>query len=492
MRKQKGVNQIDFALALSVMVVVIAFSISYVTSYFSRVSPDSRTSGLQSAADGIGKILFESAGIPPSWESNNYLPVRAGLKGGADRIAITAAEKGGANHSFEEADIHVVFDRSCANTTYNNSIRVYDQFMNDTAFRIYNYTECAANSGFLREANINFLFNLTGNTSQIFWLYYTNNTATPKKPTYNFSYDPSLVGYWKLDSVNASNYTPDSTNYHNDGRLFNYSCDPAACNITGGQIFSGLVFDGADDYANITNPNGLYTPVEVTVGAWARTAKTSSETKTIYSRGESYILGISPENSLYFRARNTTSSILSADGLIPAVNQWYHIVGVYNGSYIKLYVNGSFVAQIYLGGNIRDSSVDRNYHIGAKYAWHTGNSYYDDYFWNGTIDEVRIYNRSLSADEIRALYNYTSPKYVVSSSAAPAVTHKKISAFQNLSYSDAKNSLGLKNNFNLTICEYSIGRNVPDTANMIASAYPTIVINSTGSVKPCMAGVNVW
>jgi len=60
----------------------------------------------------------------------------------------------------------------------------------------------------------------------------------------------------------------------------------------------------------------------------------------------------------------------------------------------------------------------------------------------------------------------------------------KISALQNLSYNDAKNSLGMKGNFNITACEYSFGRHIPDTVNVMASAYPIIVINSSGAVKP--------
>ena len=427
---QKGASPIDFAMALSVMVVVIAFSIFYITNYFSRASPNDKTSELRASAAGTGKILFESSGIPQNWENNNYAPVRAGLRTDLKRIAIIAAEKGGANHSFEEADLHVVFDGNCFNTTYNNSIRIYDRFLNETPFRIYNYTECAANSGFLREANINFLFNITGNTSQVFWLYYTNNTATPKKSAYNFSYDSSLVGYWKFDSVNASNYTLDSTQYKNDGKLYNGSVScfnlTGCINLTAGQINSALTFDGADDYVNITSLSNM----GVTVELWKK---------------------------------NSTDSA------------WFHLVN----SSGTLYVNGAVGSgQIIPATNSSGTVI-----IGKNNA---GN------YFNGTIDDVRIYNRSLSADEIKALYNYTKPSYVVSSGTVPAAADKKISALQNLSYADAKNSLDLKGNFNITACEYSFGRHVPDTVNVMASAYPIIVINSTGSVKPCLASVNVW
>lgn len=426
MYRRKGVNQIDFAMAVSVMIVVIAFSISYVTSYYSRASPDDKTLELQSSASGIEKFLFGSPGVPQNWENNNYAPVRVGLKTELARVSIAAAEKGGVNHAFEEVDAHIIFDAACANKTYNNSIRVYDQFMNETNFRIYNYTECTANSGFLKEANINFLFNMTGNKSSIFWVYYTNNTETPKKTIYNFSYDTSLVGYWKFESVNSTNYTLDSTNNHNDGKLINYSCDPATCNLTTGQIKSALFFDGAKNYVNVNSIANM---------------------------------GVSV---LYWKKNSTDTT-------------WYHVVN----SSGTLYVNGAAGS----GQKLYVTNISGNVVIGRD---NSGN------YFSGTIDEVRIYNRSLSADEVKAHYNYTSPKYVVSSKNVPAIADKKISALQNLSYSDVKTSLDMKKNFNITTCEYSFGRHIPDIVNVISSSYPVILINSTGSIKPCLASVSVW
>lgn len=44
------------------------------------------------------------------------------------------------------------------------------------------------------------------------------------------SSDASLAGYWKLNSVNSTNYTKDFSGYGNDGKLSGYHCDPATCN----------------------------------------------------------------------------------------------------------------------------------------------------------------------------------------------------------------------------------------------------------------------
>jgi hypothetical protein len=84
---------------------------------------------------------------------------------------------------------------------------------------------------------------------------------------------------------------------------------------------------------------------------------------------------------------------------VRALNTWYFVTGVYDAAARKLdiYVNGVLDDGV-LRGTIpaaqRDSSVNAN--IGRR----TGGFYF-----KGTIDEVRIYNRALSAGEIQALMN---------------------------------------------------------------------------------------
>jgi hypothetical protein len=92
---------------------------------------------------------------------------------------------------------------------------------------------------------------------------------------------------------------------------------------------------------------------------------------------------------------------------IPA-NQWTHMFITYNGSVGKLYRNGTQVATDSPIGEFYDWS--ETVYIGAATASpDTGT--WTDYF-NGSIDEVRIYNRALSADEILAIYNSTAPYYI--------------------------------------------------------------------------------
>jgi hypothetical protein len=84
--------------------------------------------------------------------------------------------------------------------------------------------------------------------------------------------------------------------------------------------------------------------------------------------------------------------------------QWKHVAGVFNGSSIKIYVNGVLEGSSPIGGTI--ASDTRPLTIGAG-----NNDLYTDFNpsafanqWHGAIDEVEIFNRALSASEIQAIF----------------------------------------------------------------------------------------
>ena len=78
---------------------------------------------------------------------------------------------------------------------------------------------------------------------------------------------------------------------------------------------------------------------------------------------------------------------------LPTVSEWTHLCGTISEGYIKLYVNGILNETETYTGDLRTISTITT----------IGNFDGSDFF-NGSIDEVRIYNRALSADEIRNLY----------------------------------------------------------------------------------------
>ncbi len=103
---------------------------------------------------------------------------------------------------------------------------------------------------------------------------------------------------------------------------------------------------------------------------------------------------------------------------IPKENVWYHIVGTWDGTYQKIYINGKLEniasPQVLIG------NFDSNLYIGA----YGGNI--PQYAINGTIDDIRIYDRALSAEEIYQLYtDYITVDFTAdtTSGAAPLTVH---------------------------------------------------------------------
>ncbi|HJX06261.1 MAG TPA: LamG-like jellyroll fold domain-containing protein, partial [Candidatus Nanoarchaeia archaeon] len=92
---------------------------------------------------------------------------------------------------------------------------------------------------------------------------------------------------------------------------------------------------------------------------------------------------------------------------IPA-NSWTHIFITYNGATGTgtLYRNGTQITTTPMQGPAKDTSD--NVYIGAAYNLADSGTWY----FNGSIDEVRIYNRTLTLEEIQAHYNATAPNYI--------------------------------------------------------------------------------
>ena len=83
-------------------------------------------------------------------------------------------------------------------------------------------------------------------------------------------------------------------------------------------------------------------------------------------------------------------------------NIWHHLIGTYDGSILKLYIDGLLDSTDDSPGSCSNPNI--NFQIGR---WVGGSSQY----FNGLIDEVRIYNRVLSAEEIRFHYNLLKPLF---------------------------------------------------------------------------------
>jgi len=169
-----------------------------------------------------------------------------------------------------------------------------------------------------------------------------------------------------------------------------------------GHLGQAASFDGASGIIASTFPQlGFDTPKAASL--WFNTVSTDlSETILQIVEGSTnrYTLGISNGYVSCHKANNNTSYGFN----FPALNdgQWHHIVGQYDGAgTISVYIDGVFA---YSGGGVGQSSSNSfsefdGLGIGINaYSVNSRN-------FNGKVDQVRIFNRILTADEVSALYN---------------------------------------------------------------------------------------
>ncbi len=109
----------------------------------------------------------------------------------------------------------------------------------------------------------------------------------------------------------------------------------------------------------------------------------------------------------------------------PVLGKWYHMAGTYDGKNVSLYVNGELNASLEApkqGAGIKDIPATKLV-IGTDGMQSRITAWTDVYF-DGRVDEVRIYNRALAKEEIRALYKADSAmadKTYDNSSPAPKI-----------------------------------------------------------------------
>ncbi|MCK5450103.1 BspA family leucine-rich repeat surface protein, partial [Candidatus Pacearchaeota archaeon] len=183
----------------------------------------------------------------------------------------------------------------------------------------------------------------------------------------------------------------------------------AVFNVSGGvNDTGGFEFDGAGDYVDCGNDASLNITDMITIEAWVKPASFKSTQFIAGKRSGGtnvWQLGIA-DNTVYIGIwpNDGVEKKASYSNGTPTADVFYHIVGVANGSNVTIYVNGVGVV-----GQAYDGTI-RGFDDVSVYIANTEDSHQDRFF-NGTIDEFQIWNRSLSEDEIQTLYNESRDKH---------------------------------------------------------------------------------
>ncbi len=243
---------------------------------------------------------------------------------------------------------------------------------------------------------------------------------TSKDFSESFQVDPgqtlinNLLAYWKMDDPNwnGTGQIKDSTGNMNSG--YNYS---SGAITSPGKINLGAQFDGINDRLVFgDDPFRFSGNASFSVSLWFyRLGQQGGTYPRLVSKEGTGIMdwGISlggSENQAYF-TRGQAGLSGGNDGVTAnniAPYTWYHLTATYDGTTMKMYINGNLVnagtSSIRPIGNTKPLTIGTN---------SDGNSPFD-----GKIDELGVWNRALTAAEVSQLYNsgtgnaYTNPQEV--------------------------------------------------------------------------------
>jgi hypothetical protein len=163
---------------------------------------------------------------------------------------------------------------------------------------------------------------------------------------------------------------------------------------TGGRYGNALVFDGATARVTVPDAAALHLTSGLTLEAWVNPSAISPNwTDVVYKGNDNYYLeAATPQGA---PAAGATAGGVDANvfgsAALPA-NTWTHLAETYDGSLLRLYVNGIQVGSQPLTGPLATSTNPLE--IG-------GDSIYGQFF-RGTVDEVRVYNVALTPTQIQA------------------------------------------------------------------------------------------
>lgn len=229
------------------------------------------------------------------------------------------------------------------------------------------------------------------------------------EPTASIGEEEGLVSYWKFDE-GARTTAYDSVD-GNNGTV-------QGASWTTGRVSKALSFDGTDDYVLVPDSPNLCPTEAITLEAWIKPREMESWfSKHIVAKADPDYLDPDIPNSAYeFLVRNYEGYQLEFSARfegVPtgyrtdtgplAVNTWNHVVATYDGSFVRIYVNGTCVLEQAQTGRIVYSTFpNMPLQIGASISTRPG---YDSVcYFNGLIDEVAIYGRALTGQEILKHY----------------------------------------------------------------------------------------
>jgi hypothetical protein len=224
-----------------------------------------------------------------------------------------------------------------------------------------------------------------------------NNSIWNWNGTNYTMYNDSLVLMYNFDNVSSlgenDTHVMDLSNHGNNGT----ASGGFLANVSG-KYGGAFRFDGKEDYVDISNTFS-FGGSSLTISSWVNPAELTVDQAIFAMRDDGgsdnwQLYGsLNAEDVLYFSfwSGNVEKTCTTDDSL--TLNTWQHITSTYDGSNVVIYLDGNEVHNCALTGAIDDEDTTST--IGQ--AGSSG-------FFNGSIDELRIWNRTLGSEEVYLQY----------------------------------------------------------------------------------------
>lgn len=222
-------------------------------------------------------------------------------------------------------------------------------------------------------------------------------TITSGEHSIVLDWDHSLVGWWRFNSVgDTASHSSNNINVVNNGATW----------VSTGKYAGAYSFNGSSNYLDLGIPVSAQSQNNLTLSAWIKTTDVSGGYKDIIANqwqyGESGIMmTIQGASTIHVPFSTATGQIDTLDATATTTDGNWHLVTVtFDSGTVKIYVDGTEKAS-------KTSSIvtsiaynNSNHLLIGKDSASGGTEHF-----NGSIDDIQIYNRTLSSPEILSLYN---------------------------------------------------------------------------------------
>lgn len=236
---------------------------------------------------------------------------------------------------------------------------------------------------------------------------FVQNGGTYTTPTTNYDISTNLEGYWRFNENSGTTALDSSTNL----RPGTYSGTGISSGING----NARLFNGYSDSVQFSNTSDIPTQ-QFTVSAWVNASVLSAN-------GENTIISknYQSQSTVPFYLVHTTRGVFGdgrngfgiglysgawigvATGEAVELNTWYHVTGSFDGNTFKIYVNGELKQSRNYTINVPINTS--NISIGMYNPNYT-------FYWQGAIDEVQVFSRTLTDEEVTNLYTGNTTMYI--------------------------------------------------------------------------------